>query len=193
VALFKKAKLKNNIMQPFFHHYRTTLKKDLSSRFIYENPTQLPKLKKINLNIGVKESSLKNILPNFLGVEFITSKYPQLTQSNKNSVFFNLKKNSPNGVKVDLQGKQAYLFLQKLILQTIPNFKNRKDAFEISQSSSFSFSIRELDSFQELTLFYNFFKNIESLDITFQVTTRTPLELAFFLTSFKFPGSCVRK
>lgn len=180
-------------MQPFINHYKTTLKKDLSSRFIYENPNQLPKLKKIDLNIGVKDSSLKNILPNFLGIEFMTSKSPYLTQSNKNSLIFNLKKNSPNGVKLTLRGKQANLFLQKLVLQSLPNFKNRKDSFNIVNSKSFSFSIRELDSFQELTLFYNFFKNLEFLDCTLQVNTRTSSELAFFLTSFKFPGSCMRK
>lgn len=180
-------------MNPFKLHYRTTVQKDLSSKFFYENSNQLPKLKKIDLNIGVKECSLKNILPNFLTLELITSNYPQLTQSRKNSLVFANKKNAPAGVKITLQKDAAYSFFQKLNLQILSNLKTQKTSFSIAHSHSLSFSIRELDSFQEVTLFYNLFKNLQSIDVNIQTNCLKEFELTFFLTSFKFPGSTMRK
>jgi len=183
-------------MNLYQNHYKKTVLKDLSSRFLYLNCNQVPKLEKISINIGIKNFMLKKHITSALALEFISLNSPVLTKATKSTILLNLKKNSPNGFKVNLHKTKAYKFFQKLGFYIFPNFKANKKFLNISNSNSLSFSIREIDSFQELTFFYSFFKNILSIDINIKVKSSysySAIETLFFLTSFKLPISIVRK
>ena len=122
-------------------HYKKTLRKDLTSRFFYKNSNTISELKTIHLNIGIKDVSFKSILPNFLGLEFLSSNFPYITKAKKNIHFLNIKKRSPNGVKVTLTKNSAYNFFQKLIFRIIPNFQKRKNKILVTNKNSISFSL----------------------------------------------------
>ena len=51
-------------MNLYQNHYKKIVLKDLSSRFLYLNCNQLPKLEKISINIGVKDFVLKKHITN---------------------------------------------------------------------------------------------------------------------------------
>ena len=104
-------------------------------------------------------------------------------------LFLNIKKNSPNGVKLNLHKAKAYAFFQKLGLYVFPNFKINKNFVQINKNNFISFSIREIDTFHEITFFYNFFKIIKCIDINLKMNcfSNNYFESLFFLTSFKFP------
>ena len=91
---------------------------------------------------------------------------------------------------------KAYDFIQKLGFYVFPNFKANKKFLNISNNNSLSFSINEIDSFQELTFFYSFFKNILSIDVNIKLKISDfyhTIETLFFLTSFKLPVLVSRK
>lgn len=183
-------------MNLYQNHYKKIVLKDLSSRFLYLNCNQLPKLEKISINIGVKDFVLKKHITNAIALEFISLNSPILTKATKNTILFNLKKNSPNGFKLNLNKIKAYDFIQKLGFYVFPNFKANKKFLNISNNNSLSFSISEIDSFQELTFFYSFFKNIFSIDINIKLKNNdfyNTIETLFFLTSFKLPVLVLRK
>ena len=54
-------------------HYKNTITKDFSSRFIYLNSNQISKINKIHLNIGIKSFILKKGLSNILALEIISA------------------------------------------------------------------------------------------------------------------------
>lgn len=177
-------------MNLYKQHYNNTVSKDLTSRFVYLNCNQISKLEKLSINLGIKEFNLKKNLTNILLLEFISSNPAILTKAKKNIILLNIKKNSPNGLKLNLKKNHAYNFFQKLGLYVFPNFKTNKIFLKLKKTNSISFSIKEIDSFQELTFFYNFFKNSNCIDINFKINGffyKTSHELIFFLTSFKFP------
>ena len=176
-------------MNLYNKHYKITVIKDLSSRFIYRNSYQILKLNKLSLNIGIKEFILKKNITSILLLEFITGNFPILTKARKNTIFLNIKKNSPNGVKINLHKQKIYNFFQKLGFYTFSNLKIKNNFFQIKKNNFFSFSIKEIDTFHELTFFYNFFKTIKCIDINLEINCflKNNFELFFFLTSFKFP------
>jgi len=176
-------------MNLYKNHYYKTVTKDLVSRFSYKNAFQIAGLEKLTINSGVKNFVLKESLPNFLLLELITSNYPKLTKSKKTIPFLNIKKNFPNGAKINLKKNEAYNFFQKLGLYIFPNFRKNKNYININKSSSFSFSLKEIDNFQEVTFFYKYFKQIKEIDINIKLKSfiNNKVELLFFLSSFKFP------
>ena len=184
-------------MNLYQEHYKKTILKDLSSRFLYFNCNQLTKLEKISMNIGIKDFTLKKDITKALALEFISSNSPIVTKAKKSTVLFNLKKNSPNGFKLNINKNKTYIFFQKLGFYVFPNFKTNKNFLNLSNNNSLSFSIREIESFQELTFFYSFFKNISSIDINIKLKNinKKPndIETLFFLTSFRLPILLLRK
>jgi len=177
------------------HHYRITLTKDATSRFFYCNSFQIPKLRKISVSIGIKEFLLKKNLTTLLLLEFIAANCPVLTKAKKSVLLLKVKKNSPNGAKLNLHRQKAYDFMQKLSFYIFPSFKLDKNNFSVKRGDSFSFLIKEIDSFYELTFFYRFFKMIKDVSVNVRLLRFLDgrLELLFFLTSFKLPVHLARK
>ena len=106
-------------MNLYKNHYYKTVTKDLISRFQYKNAFQIAILEKLTINSGVKNFVIKENLTILLLLEFLTLNYPQLTKSKKTIPFINVKKNFPNGVKINLKKNKAYNFFQKLCLYKI--------------------------------------------------------------------------
>ena len=82
------------------------------------------------------------------------------------------------------------------LITTSRSKSSNKKFLNISNNNSLSFSISEIDSFQELTFFYSFFKNILSIDINIKLKISDfyhTIETLFFLTSFKLPVLVSRK
>lgn len=171
-------------------HYKNTIAKDFSSRFIYLNCTQISKINKINLNIGLKSFVLKKGLSNILALELISLNLPKITKSRKSQISLGIRKNSPTGLKLTLYKSKAYNFLQKLNLFVLPNYSNFKNKLILTNYDTISFSLKEIENFHELTFFYNIFKNNNSIDVCLKINPinlNNNLELLFYLTSLKFP------
>lgn len=126
-------------MNLYKQHYDNTLIKDISSRLFYRNSFQIPKFQKISINIGIKEFILKKHITIFLLLEFVTTNCPILTKSKKSVPLLNVRKNSPNGAKLNMHRQKIYDFIQKLGFYIFPSFRLEKNNFIIKHNDSFSF------------------------------------------------------
>ena len=82
-----------------------------------------------------------------------------------------------------------YNFLLKLLVDVFPNLRDFK-GFTIAKklnTPSFSFTLKDLISFNELEKQFYLFSNLPPLNVTFVTNSQTKKELLYLLKSFKLP------
>lgn len=80
-------------------HYREKIAKDLTEKFGYTSPMQVPRLTKITLNMGVGEAVAdKKVLDNAVAdLTKIAGQKPVVTKSKKAIAGFKIRENQPIG------------------------------------------------------------------------------------------------
>ena len=169
--------------------YFKTLKYDLINKFIYNNTTRLPKLKKIILNFGSKTADIKQLSSSLLTLELITNQKGILTTAKKSSILLKIRKGNPTGCKLTLQKYNLFNIFGKIIIEIFPKLKNF-NGFALNRKikkNAFSYELHDTFSFSELEGHYYFFNNLTKLDITIITSTKNKKELRFILKSFQIP------
>lgn len=168
------------------YFYNTILKYDLLNKFTYKKTKNLPKLKKIILNFGCKNTKLKNLAASFLALELISYKKSSLTKTKKPNLFLKLRKGSPVGCKVILRNQKMFDFLTLNINEIYPKEKNLvkiNNNKNLIAKNFFSYEIHNKFIFNELEKHYYLFNDLEKLDIT--IVFKIKKENFFLLKSFK--------
>jgi len=172
-------------------HYNHQIRKDLIMQFNYNNFSQIPKLKKIVINIGAKEASLnkKKLVPSILAMDLITGVLPIVTKSKKAIANFNLKKNYPIGLKVSLMNELMYNFLFKLTNTTIYLNKdfNGLSIKNLNNLNFLNFSISDISTFLEISNYYENFELFQGIDISIITTPVNLNEAKSLLIGFRLP------
>lgn len=98
------------------------LKKDLN----YKNVNQVPRLKKIVLNIGLGEATQNaKIIDSALEqLKLIAGQKPVITKAKKAISNFKLKEGSPIGVAVILRRERMYEFFDRLVNLALPRVRD---------------------------------------------------------------------
>lgn len=169
------------------YYYEKIIKYDLINKFFYTNLKELPKLKKIILNFGCKSFEIKNLASALFALELVTNKRGILTTSKKANILLKIRKGHPVGCTVVLEKTDMYIFFLKLLNEVFPNLKDFKGIRlpKKAKKTSFSFTIKELISFEELSTHFYLFNNLPPLNITLITNTKTQEELIFLINSFK--------
>lgn len=165
--------------------YQDTIINQLKQEFGYANPFQIPKLKKIVVNMGVsdpqdpraRKQAIQNIMEQF---ETITGQKPKMTVAHKAIANFKLRKGDPLGVAVTLRGDRMWQFFDKLVSIALPRVKDfrgvSRTAFD--GQGNYSMGIEEQIIFPEIN--YDKIEKIRSLQVVF-VTSAKKNEEAFKL------------
>lgn len=173
------------------NYYKNIIKKDLTTKFLYTSPKQIPQLKKIVLNLRCLQNNKtkQNLASSTLALELITKNYISITKSKKAHIMLEIKKGQPVGCKIELKKSNMYDFLFKLTFEVIPLIKNFKPVLLKAKktNNNFSFSIKDLSVFNNSEEYFYIFTNLSPLNITFITNIKTFKELKFFLNSFKIP------
>jgi large subunit ribosomal protein L5 len=172
------------------YYYKKIIIYDLINKFSYKNLKKIPKLKRIVLNFGCRNSEIKILAASLVSLELIAvNNNITLTKSKKANIFIKIRSGHPIGCKVVLKGKKMYNFFFKFISDILPSLKefkgiilNKKNSFE-----SFSFTLKELIVFKELETNFYLFNNLPPLNINIITNTKTKKELVFLINSFKIP------
>ncbi len=176
-------------MSRLLEQYNNQIKTDLQSRLGLKNVFEVPKLKKIILNMGIgdgKDDS-KLIDKALEDLTLITGQKAVKTKSKKAISGFKIREGMPLGVKVTLRNKIMYEFLDRLINIAIPRIRDfrglKKESFD--GKGNFSMGIKEHIIFPEI----NFDKvdKVRGLDITICTTSKTNNEALELLKSFNMP------
>lgn len=170
-------------------HYESAVKAQLMKRFGYKNVTQVPRLTKISLNMGLGEAiGDKKIIEHALDdMAKIAGQKPVVTRARKSIAGFNIRQGWPIGCMVTLRRERMFEFLDRLINIAIPRIRDFRglSAKAFDGRGNYSMGISEQIIFPEIN--YDKIDAIRGMDITITTSARTDEEARALLVAFSFP------
>lgn len=169
--------------------YRTEVMQKLKKRFDYKSVMQVPRIKKITLNMGLGEAmdDKKVITAALADMEKIAGQKPVVTMSRKSIAGFKLREGWPIGCKVTLRGQRMYEFLDRLISIALPRVRDFRGLSNRSFDGrgNYSLGFKEQIVFPEIE--YDKIDALRGLDITITTSASTDKEAQVLLEAFNFP------
>ena len=169
--------------------YENSIRKELTEKFNYTTPMQVPKLEKIVVNMGVGEAvhNSKALDDAIEELTVITGQKPIATKAKKSIANFKLREGMPIGAKVTLRGERMYEFLDKLVSIALPRVR---DFHGISGNSfdgrgNYTVGIKEQLIFPEIN--FDKISKVRGLDIVIVTTAKTDEEGRALLTLMGMP------
>ena len=170
-------------------HYRDKVVPDLMKKFGYTSVMQVPRIKKITLNMGVGETvNDKKVLDHAVGdMTRIAGQKPVVTKTRKSITNFKVRAGYPVGCMVTLRGARMYEFLDRLVNIAIPRIRDFRGVSNraFDGRGSYSLGVREQIIFPEIE--YDKIDALRGLDIAINTSARTDDEARALLTAFRFP------
>lgn len=169
--------------------YRGTVVEELRERFGFSSVMEVPRLRKITLNMGVGEgaSDRKAIESAVADLTLISGQKPIVTHARKSVAGFKIREGWPIGCKTTLRGERMYEFLDRLISVVIPRVRDFRgySPRSFDGRGNYSLGIREQITFPEIE--FDRVDKIRGLDVTLTTSARTDEEGRALLDAFKFP------
>jgi len=169
--------------------YREEIKSSLQKKLGHSNVMEVPKIKKITLNMGVGEAAQdkKTIEKAVADLEKLSGQKALITRARKSVASFKIREDMPIGVKVTLRSERMYEFLDRLINIALPRVRdfrglNRKS---FDGNGNYSLGIKEQIVFPEID--YDKVDKIRGLDISITTTAKNDEEGLALLKEFNFP------
>ena len=134
--------------------FRDEIVPAMVSEFGYSSPMQVPRLSKINLNIGLGEA-----LTNGRAMESavrdlttISGQKPIITRARRSIAGFKVRQGNPIGTAVTLRGDRMYYFLERLIITALPRIRDFRGISRrgFDGRGNFSLGLREQIVFPEI-------------------------------------------
>ena len=161
----------------------------LLKEFAYKNVMQVPRIKKITLNMGVGEAAAdkKQIDNAVRDMTAIAGQKPVVTKARKSIAGFKIRDGWPIGCKVTLRGEHMWEFLDRLIAISIPRIRDFRgmSGKSFDGRGNYSMGVREQIMFPEID--YDKVDAIRGLDITITTSAETDEEGKALLKAFNFP------
>jgi large subunit ribosomal protein L5 len=158
--------------------YRKEVVPALMKEFGYRNVMEVPRLKKIVVNVGVGEAlqdtkALDHVVQD---VSTITGQRPIVTRAKKSIASFKLRAGMSIGVKVTLRGDRMYDFLDRLCNVAFPR---QRDFRGVSSDSfdgrgNYTLGLREQLVWPEID--YDSIDKLRGMEISIVTTARTDEE-----------------
>jgi large subunit ribosomal protein L5 len=170
-------------------HYKNTVIKQLTDKFGYKSPMEVPKLVKITLNMGVGEAVAdKKVMDHAVSdMEKIAGQKAVVTKARKSIAGFKIRDDYPIGCKVTLRRERMYEFLDRLVSIAIPRVRDFRglNPKSFDGRGNYSMGVREQIIFPEIE--YDKIDAIRGMDITITTTAKTDDEGRALLEAFDFP------
>ncbi|MCX7259117.1 MAG: 50S ribosomal protein L5 [Burkholderiales bacterium] len=170
-------------------HYREKLVPELTAKFGYKSPMQVPRLTKITLNMGVSEAVAdKKVMDNAVGdLAKIAGQKPVVTKAKKAIAGFKIREQQPIGCMVTLRGVQMYEFLDRFVTIALPRVRDVRGisgrAFD--GRGNYNIGVKEQIIFPEIE--YDKVDALRGLNISITTTAKTDDECKALLAGFRFP------
>jgi large subunit ribosomal protein L5 len=106
--------------------YKTDAVPGLMKQFGYKNIMAVPRLVKINVNMGLGEAIANAKVLDVAAEELaaITGQRPVVTKAKKSIAAFKLRQGMPIGVTATLRGSRMYEFLDRLVSVALPRVRD---------------------------------------------------------------------
>ena len=169
--------------------YRDKVAPELTAKFGYKSPMQVPRITKITLNMGVGEAVAdKKVLDNAVGdLTKIAGQKPVTTKARKAIAGFKIREQLPIGCMVTLRGAQMFEFLDRFVTVALPRVRDFRGvsgrAFD--GRGNYNIGVKEQIIFPEIE--YDKIDALRGLNISITTTAKTDEECKALLVGFKFP------
>ncbi len=169
--------------------YRETIVPALMKQFGYKTTMQVPRIRKITLNMGVGEAVAdKKILDNAVGdLQKIAGQKPVITKSRKSIAAFKIRDDYPIGTMVTLRSRRMYEFLDRLVTIALPRVRDFRGvsgrAFD--SRGNYNMGVKEQIIFPEID--YDKIDALRGMNISITTTAKTDEEAKALLAAFRFP------
>jgi large subunit ribosomal protein L5 len=176
-------------MARFQDIYRTKVAPELTAKFGYKSPMQVPRITKITLNMGVSEAVAdKKVMDNAVGdLTKIAGQKPVVTKARKAIAGFKIREQQPIGCMVTLRGAQMYEFLDRFVTVALPRVRDFRGisgkAFD--GRGNYNIGVKEQIIFPEIE--YDKVDALRGLNISITTTAKTDEECKALLAGFRFP------
>ena len=169
--------------------YRSEIIPEMMKIFGYKNKLEVPKLKKIVINVGLGEATqdIKFLDSAVSEIAMITGQKPVTTKAKKAIANFKIRRGSSIGCKVTLRRTMMYEFLDRMIAVAIPRIRDFRglspDSFDMH--GNYSFGLNEQVIFPEIDA--DKIVKVHGMDITINTTAGTAKESFELLRLFGMP------
>jgi len=158
--------------------YQKEVSGALKEQYQYGNVMQIPRITKINVNIGLGEALTDaNALDKAADeVSAITGQKPLINRAKRSIANFRLREGNPIGVSTTLRGPRMYEFLDRLVSAALPRIRDfqglNPNAFD--GRGNYSLGLREQLIFPEID--YDKVDKVRGLQVTIVTTAKTDEE-----------------
>ena len=170
-------------------YYREKVVPELTQKFGYKSIMQVPRIKKITLNMGVGETTTdKKVLDNAVAdMTKIAGQKPVVTKSRKSIANFKIRANFPVGCMVTLRGARMYEFFDRLVNIAMPRIRDFRGVSNraFDGRGNYNLGFKEQIIFPEIE--YDKIDALRGMNIAITTTAKTDDEARALLTAFRFP------
>jgi large subunit ribosomal protein L5 len=164
-------------MQRLHKLYREQVRPALMRQFGYRNVMEVPRLRKIVVNVGVGEAleNAKALDHAVQDIATITGQRPVVTRARQSIASFKLREGRSIGVKVTLRGERMWAFLDRLCNVALPRQRDFRGVPETMDGhGNFTLGLQEQLVFTEVD--YDSIDKIRGMEISIVTTARTDEE-----------------
>ena len=169
--------------------YHDVIAKQMTERFGYTNPMQVPKIEKITLNMGVGEGTQdrKKVTTAAEEMALISGQKPVICRAKKSVAQFKLREGMAIGCKVTLRADRMYEFLDRLITVAMPRIRDFRglNPKSFDGRGNYAMGLKEQIIFPEIS--YDQIEKVRGMDIIVTTTAQTDDEARELLRLFGFP------
>jgi large subunit ribosomal protein L5 len=170
-------------------YYKDKVVPELMQKFGYKTVMQVPRLRKITVNMGVGETTTdKKILDNALAdMTKIAGQKPVVTKSRKSIANFKIRAGFPVGCMVTLRGARMYEFFDRLVNIAMPRIRDFRGVSNraFDGRGNYNLGFKEQIIFPEID--YDKIDALRGMNIAITTTAKTDDEARALLSAFRFP------
>ena len=169
--------------------YRSQVVPTMMQEFEYGNVMQVPRIRKVVLNIGLGEALVnqKAIESATNDLATISGQKPVVARARKSIANFKLREGNPIGLFVTLRGDRMYHFMDRLINMALPRIRDFRGISlkSFDGRGNYSMGIKEQIIFPEVD--YGQIERIRGFQVTITTNARTDAEAARLLGLLGMP------
>jgi len=170
-------------------HYKKVVVKELIEKFGYKSVMEVPRIRKIVLNMGVGEAvGDKKIMDNAVAdLTKIAGQKPVVTLARTSIATFKIRKDYPVGCMVTLRGTRMYEFLDRLVSIAIPRIRDFRgiSGRSFDGRGNFNLGVKEQIIFPEIE--YDKIDAVRGINISIATTAKSDEQAKALLAAFQFP------
>ena len=169
--------------------YRNEVSPKLAKEFGYKNVMQIPRLKKIVVNVGVGDAKLDIKFMDAAIAELgaITGQRPLLKRARKSVAGFKVRQGMPVACTVTLRGDRMWEFLDRLLSLALPSIKDFQGVSGrgFDGHGNYNLGLREQLIFPEIS--YDKVIRTRGMNVSFATSANTDEEAQALLREMGFP------